>query len=120
MAFIEMDFASGGGDTSLVYDSELTKITTASVTVPSGVRYANVLLKGYFTTPQSKSSYKMSLNGNAMDWDYFSRTDVSYSTVTSDFSLASSMIKVKEGDVISFDNTVVNVTWATNNIVYYK
>ena len=111
---------SGGGDKEPVFES-FEVATSQSITIPKGIRYVIITLKAYAKSEISVYDNKPSLNGIMIDkWDLYTRGDLSYSD-SGYFLNQTKLLKVKEGDVITFNSFVpYNVDWASYNIIYYS
>ena len=111
---------SVGGDKGPVFES-FEVATSQSITIPKGIRYVIITLKVYATSEISVYDNKPSLNGIMIDkWDLYTRGDLSYAD-SGYFANQTKLLKVKEGDVITFNSNIsYNENWASYNIIYYS
>ena len=111
---------SGGGDKEPVFES-FEVATSQSITIPKGIRYVIITFKAYAMNGLSVYDNRPSLNGIMIDkWDLCTRGDLSYDN-SGYFLNQTKLLKVKEGDVITFNSGIsYNETWVSYNIIYYS
>ena len=111
---------SGGGDKEPVFES-FEVATSQSITIPKGIRYVIIISKIYAMNEIDIYKARPSLNGIIIDkWDLYTRGDLSYPG-SANFMNQTKLLKVKEGDVITFNSDLpYNETWASYNIIYYS
>ena len=110
----------GGGDKEPVFES-FEVATSQSIIIPKGIRYVIITLKAYARNEISIYENRPSLNGIIIDkWDLYTRADLSYPG-SEYFMNQTKLLKVKEGDVITFNSSIpYNESWASYNIIYYS
>ena len=111
---------SGGGDKEPVFES-FEVATSQSITIPKGIRYVIITFKGYAMNEVDLYTARPSLNGIMIDkWDLYTRADLSYPG-SEYFMNQTKLLKVKEGDVITFNsNFPYSESWISYNIIYYS
>ena len=112
---------SGGGDKEPVFES-FEIATSQSITIPKGIQYVIIILKLYALQDIDVYKARPSLNGIMIDkWDLYTRGDLSYSDYSRCFAVQSKLLKVKEGDVITFNSEFpYDYNWISYNIIYYS